>query len=53
MRSALSISNPLVPASYALLLLGLAGGIMAVPFSLHLALLPAALIFGWSQIGGL
>ena len=53
MRSALSFSNPLVPASYALLLVGLAAGMMVVPFSLHLALLPAAVIFGWSQIGGL
>jgi len=47
------MSNPLVPVSYALLLVGLAAGIMALPFSPHLAMLPAALMFGWSQIGGL
>jgi hypothetical protein len=50
--SSLSTLNPLVRASYTLLLTALAVGIMAVPFSLRVALLAAAVIFGWSQIGG-
>jgi hypothetical protein len=45
--------NPIARASYALLLIGLAVGILVLPFSLRTALLPAALIFGWTQIGGL
>lgn len=55
MRNATSNStlNPFVPASHVLLSVGLAAGIMAIPFSLQVALLPAAVIFGWSQIGGL
>jgi hypothetical protein len=55
MINAFSIStvNPLVRASYLLLFAGLAVGILALPFSARAALLPAAVIFGWSQIGGL
>ena len=49
----LSNLNPLVPASYAVLFAGLAAGIIVLPFSPRLALLPAAAIFGWCQIGGL
>lgn len=45
--------NPLARASYVLLFAGLAVGTMTLPFSLRAALLPAAVIFGWSQIGGL
>jgi hypothetical protein len=45
--------NPFVRASYALLLSGLVVGIVAARFSLKAALLPAVLVFGWSQIGGL
>jgi hypothetical protein len=37
----------------AVLLASLVFGIAAVPFNLRLALLPAAFVFGWSQIGGL
>jgi hypothetical protein len=51
--SSFSTLNPIVRASYALLFTGLAVGIVALPFSLRAALLPAAVIFGWSQIGGL
>ncbi len=46
-------SNPFVLASYLLLLAGLTVVMAATPFSLHLALLPGAVIFGWCQIGGL
>jgi len=46
-------TNPLVPVSYALVLAALAAGVMTVPFSLRLAMLPSAAIFGWCQIGGL
>ncbi len=55
MISAFSIStlNPLVRASYVLLSIGLAVGIAGIPLNLRLALLPSAVIFGWSQIGGL
>lgn len=55
MMSAFSISTtkPFVRASYVLLFMGLAVGIMTIPFSLRAALLPAAVVFGWSQIGGL
>lgn len=45
--------NPLARASYVLLFAGLSVGAMTMPFSLRVALLPAAIIFGWSQIGGL
>jgi len=51
--SSISTSNPFVRASYVLLFAGLAAGILAVPFSLRIALLPAVVVFGWSQIGGL
>jgi hypothetical protein len=49
----ISTLNPLIRASYVVLVAGLAVGLIAIPFSLQLALLPAAVIFGWSQIGGL
>lgn len=51
--SSILTPNPLVRASYPLLFVGLAIGLIAVPLSLRVALLPAAVIFGWSQIGGL
>ena len=51
-RNFASASNPFVLASYALLLVGLALAIITLRFNLHLALLPAAVIFGWTQIGG-
>ena len=55
MINAFSIStpNPLVRASYVLLFAGLASGAVTLPFGPRAALLPAAAIFGWSQIGGL
>jgi len=55
MTNAFSIStmNPIVRASYVLSFAGLVIGAVALPFSLRAALLPAAVIFGWSQIGGL
>ncbi len=53
MRSAVPILNPFVQASYALLFAGLAAGAMGLLFSPRLALLPAAAVFGWAQMGGL
>jgi hypothetical protein len=55
MINALSLStlNPFVRASYVLLFAALSVGIMFAPFSPRAALLPAAVVFGWSQIGGL
>ena len=41
----------LILASYVVLFASLAAGIVAAQFHLRLALLPAAVIFGWSQIG--
>jgi hypothetical protein len=49
----ISKSSPFTRASYAVLVVGLTLGTVVMPFDLHLALLPAVLIFGWSQIGGL
>ncbi len=46
-------TNPFTRASYAILVVGLAAGTIAMAFDLRLALLPAAVVFGWSQIGGL
>jgi len=51
-RNFASASNPFVLASYTLSLVGLAVAITTLRFNLHLALLPAAVIFGWTQIGG-
>ena len=39
-------------ASYLLLFACLTCGVAIVPFHTKLALLPAAVVFGWSQIGG-
>jgi hypothetical protein len=39
--------------TWALLLASFVCGLVAVCFNVRLALLPAAVIFGWSQIGGL
>jgi len=45
--------NPFAPASHLVLLSSLIVGTVAAPFNLKVALLPTALVFGWSQIGGL
>ncbi len=47
-----TISN-LKRVSYTLSFLGLAVGLVVLPFNPRAALLPAAVVFGWSQIGGL
>jgi len=39
--------------TYIVLLVSLGAGVLAIHFDLSLALIPAALVFGWSQIGGL
>lgn len=46
-------SNPFSRTSYAILAGGLAVGTLAIQFDLRLALLPAALVLGWSQIASL
>jgi hypothetical protein len=46
-------SNPFTRASYTILAACLVVATVATLFDLRLALLPAALVFGWSQIGGL
>jgi hypothetical protein len=38
---------------YIMLFLSLAAGMLFLPFSRNLALLPAAVLAGWVQIGGL
>jgi hypothetical protein len=43
----------LVRTGYLILLIGSAVGLSAAAFSPRAALLPAAVIFGWVQIGGL
>ncbi len=55
MISAISIptTSALVRASYGLLILGLVMGTVTSVFSPRASLLAAAVIFGWSQIGGL
>jgi len=35
------------------LLVSLGGGVLSIFFDVKLALIPAALVFGWSQAGGL
>jgi hypothetical protein len=49
----ISSANPLVRYSYVLLTAVLSLGTFILPFGPRAALLSAALIFGWSQIGGL
>jgi hypothetical protein len=51
--SSISTPNPLVRVSYVLLIAVLSIGTMILPFGPRAALLAAAVIFGWSQIGGL
>ena len=55
MISAISVptKSGLVRASYALLIVGLIIGTASYVFSPRASLLTAAVIFGWSQIGGL
>jgi hypothetical protein len=40
-------------ASYAVIFVALVTGITALVFSPAAALLPAAFVFGWTQLGGL
>jgi len=55
MISAISIplTSALVRVSYGLLIVGLIVGLVTSVFSPRISLLAAAVIFGWSQIGGL
>lgn len=46
-------SGAQLSAGYAVLFASLAAGVLALPFSLRLSLLPAAALAGWAQIGGL
>jgi len=52
-ESAITNSGAQFSAGYAVLFASLVAGILALPFSLRLSLLPAALLAGWTQIGGL
>jgi hypothetical protein len=48
-----STRKALVRTDYLILLVGSAVGLSVAAFSPRAALLPAAMIFGWVQIGGL
>jgi len=48
-----STHKALIRTGYLILLIGSAVGLSVAAFSPRAALLPAALIFGWVQIGGL
>jgi len=48
-----STRKALVRTGYLILLIGSAVGLSVAAFRPRAALLPAALIFGWVQIGGL
>lgn len=52
MKNDAYVSNPFTTANYVVLLGALLFGASAIPFNLKVALLPAAVVFGWSQIGG-
>jgi len=39
--------------SYLVLIICLAAGTLALPWGVQVAILPAAVVFGWSQSGGL
>jgi hypothetical protein len=45
-------TKPFVRDTYVVLLLCLVASTAALSFSLRIALLPVALLFGWIQIGG-
>jgi hypothetical protein len=55
MKDGITITNPgsQLSAGYAVLLASLVIGALALPFSFVLSLLPAAVLAGWTQIGGL
>jgi hypothetical protein len=40
-------------ATYAVLIMCMASGVAAIPFGPRIALIPAAVMFGWAQTGGL
>jgi hypothetical protein len=44
--------DPLLRVGYGLLLLAAVVGVLLVPAGPRFALLPAVVVFGWSQIGG-
>lgn len=46
-------ATPQILAGYTVLFASLTIGLLILPFSLKLALLPSAVLAGWSQIGGL
>jgi len=46
-------SRSQLSAGYAVLFASLVAGAFALPFSLRWSLLPAAVLAGWTQIGGL
>ncbi len=52
-QTAIANSGAQSSAGYAVLFASLVAGVLALPFSLKLSLLPAAVLAGWTQIGGL
>lgn len=53
METVKTTSNQLVAFSYTLLLKAIIAGVIALCFEVRLGLLASAILFGWSQIGGL
>lgn len=55
MKEAVAIdhSRAQLSAGYTVLFASLAAGVVALPFSFRWSLLPAAVLAGWTQIGGL
>lgn len=53
METTATRSNPFTLSAYALLALAAVAALATAGVDLRLALLPAAVIFGWSQIGSI
>ena len=52
-KTPINQSDPFVWPGYALLVVGCFASLLIVRGDLRLALLPAAVVFGWAQVGGL
>lgn len=52
-ENAIANSRSQLSAGYTVLFASLVAGALALPFSLRWSLLPAAVLAGWTQIGGL
>lgn len=49
----MKLDNPFARFGFVLLAAAVATGAMMLPAGARLAVVPVALVFGWSQIGGL